>query len=132
MGRNSAGVKAGTNDGGGQYKGKISRVGSLVEMKDKAMYKATKEAISRYHAVMGVRQRNVKLTADEIKVIKQQLNGEIEVWNATDEQQKLLTGVIDKAEALMEETDAYDDLDNYMEGGLVAWFYDKYKAQEQA
>ena len=59
MGRNSAGVKAGTNDGGGQYKGKISRVGSLVEMKDKAMYKATKEAISRYHAVMGVRQRNV-------------------------------------------------------------------------
>ena len=61
MGRNSAGVKAGTNDGGGQYKGKISRVGSLVEMKDKAMYKATKEAISRYHAVMGVRQRNVKL-----------------------------------------------------------------------
>lgn len=61
MGRNSAGVKAGTNDGGGQYKGKISRVGSLVEMKDKAMYKATKEAISRYHAVMGVRQMNVKL-----------------------------------------------------------------------
>ena len=42
MGRNSAGVKAGTNDGGGQYKGKISRVGSLVEMKDKAKNKATK------------------------------------------------------------------------------------------
>lgn len=61
MGRNSAGVKAGTNDGSGQFKGKISNVGSLVEMKDKAMYKSTKEAISRYHAVMGVRQRNVKL-----------------------------------------------------------------------
>lgn len=75
--------------------------------------------------------KKIELTADEIKVIKQQLNGEIEVWNATDEQQKLLTGVIDKAEALMEETDAYDDLDNYMEGGLVAWFYDKYKAQEE-
>lgn len=53
------------------------------------------------------------------------------MWNATDEQQKLLTGVIDKAEALMDELDAYDDLDNYMEGGLVAWFYDKYKAQEE-
>lgn len=61
MGRNSAGVRAGTNDGSGQYKGKISNEGSLVEMKDKAMYKATKQAISRYHAVMGVRQRNVKL-----------------------------------------------------------------------
>ena len=61
MGRNSAGLKAGTNDGGGQYKGKVTNVGSLVEMKDKAMYKVTKEAISRYHTVMGVRQRNVKL-----------------------------------------------------------------------
>lgn len=30
-------------------------------MKDPAVYKATKEAISRYHAVMGVRQRTVKL-----------------------------------------------------------------------
>ena len=74
----------------------------------------------------------IELSAEEIKVINQQLNGEIEVWNATDEQQKKLTGVINKAEALMEEQDAYDDLDNYMEGGLIAWFYDKYKAQEQA
>lgn len=75
--------------------------------------------------------KKIELSADEIKVIKQQLNGEIEVWNATDEQQKLLTGVIDKAEALMDELDAYDDLTNYMEGGLIAWFYDKYKAQEE-
>lgn len=74
----------------------------------------------------------IELSAEEIKVINQQLNGEIEVWNVTDEQQKTLTGVINKAEALMEEQDAYDDLDNYMEGGLIAWFYDKYKAQEQA
>lgn len=74
----------------------------------------------------------IELSAEEIKVINQQLNGEIEVWNATDGQQKTLTGVINKAEALMEEQDAYDDLDNYMEGGLIAWFYDKYKAQEQA
>jgi len=39
----------------------------------------------------------IELTADEIKVIKQQLNGEIEVWNADDYQQKHLTSVIDKA-----------------------------------
>lgn len=71
----------------------------------------------------------IELSADEIKVIKQQLSGEIEVWHATDEQKKLLMGVIDKAHALMDELDAYDDLDNYMEGGLIAWFYDKYKAQ---
>ena len=73
--------------------------------------------------------KKIELSADEIKVIKQQLNGEIEVWHATDEQKELLMGVIDKADALMDELDAYDDLDHYMEGGLIAWFYDKYKAQ---
>ena len=73
--------------------------------------------------------KKIELSADEIKVIKQQLNGEIEVWHATDEQKELLMGVIDKADALMDELDAYDDLDNYMEAGLIAWFYDKYKAQ---
>lgn len=74
----------------------------------------------------------IELSADEIKVIKQQLNGEIELWSATEEQQKLLTSVIDKADALMEELDAYDDLDNYMEDGVIGWYYDKYKAQEKA
>lgn len=61
MGKTAGGVRAGTNDGSGQYKGKVSNVSSLVEMKDPVMYKATKQAISRYHAVMGVRQKNVKL-----------------------------------------------------------------------
>lgn len=60
MGRNSGSGK-GTNDGGGDYKGKITNVGPLVEMTDPQMYKATKQAISRYHAVLGVRQREVKL-----------------------------------------------------------------------
>lgn len=60
MGRNSGGTRGG-NDGGGMFTGKISNIGSLVEMKDPAMYKATKQAISRYHSVLGVRQREVKL-----------------------------------------------------------------------
>ena len=76
--------------------------------------------------------KKIELSADEIRVIKQQLNGEIELWSATEEQQKLLTSVIDKADALMEELDAYDDLDNYMEDGVIGWYYDKYKAQEKA
>lgn len=68
----------------------------------------------------------IELSQDEISVIKQQLNGEIEVWSATDEQQKLLTGVIEKAEALMDELDAYDDdFDD-----LVLWYWNKYKEQE--
>lgn len=70
--------------------------------------------------------KKIELSADEIKVIKQQLNGEIEVWNATEYQQKHLTSVIDKADALMGELNAYDELD----GNLILWFWNKYKAQE--
>lgn len=70
--------------------------------------------------------KKIELSADEIKVINQQLNGEIEVWNATDEQQKHLTSVIDKAEALLDELNAYDEL----EGDMILWLWNKYKAQE--
>ncbi len=70
--------------------------------------------------------KKIELSADEIKVIKQQLNGEIEVWNATDEQQKHLTSVIDKAEALLDELNAYDEL----EGDMILWLWNKYKDQE--
>lgn len=68
----------------------------------------------------------IELSADEIKVIKQQLNGEIEVWSATEEQQQLLTGVIDKADALVEELDAYEEMGDDM----ILWFWNKYKLQE--
>lgn len=66
----------------------------------------------------------IELTADEIKVIQQQLNGEIEVWNATDEQQKHLTSVIHKAEALDEEL-GYEEYTD-----MIAWFWGKYQEQE--
>lgn len=70
----------------------------------------------------------IVLSADEIKVIEQQLKGEIEVYSATEEQQRLLTGVVEKAENLLDELDAYEELEN--EGGdLVAWFYRKYQEQ---
>ena len=66
----------------------------------------------------------IELTAEEIQVIKQQLSGEIEVWNATNEQQKHLTSVIHKAEALDEALD-YEEYDD-----MIAWFWAKYQAQE--
>nr|UWI25184.1 MAG: glucose-regulated metallo-peptidase M90 [Bacteriophage sp.] len=61
MGRNSSGTRGGLQPGDSSYKGSISKVEGLVKMKDPQMYKDTKQAISRYHAVMGVRQKNVKL-----------------------------------------------------------------------
>lgn len=70
--------------------------------------------------------KKIELSADEIKTIKQQLNGEIEVWSATEEQQKHLTSVIDKAESLLDELDAYDEMGDDM----ILWFWNKYKTQE--
>ena len=70
--------------------------------------------------------KKIELSTDEIKAIKQQLNGEIEVWSATEEQQKHLTSVIDKAESLLDELDAYDEMGDDM----ILWFWNKYKAQE--
>lgn len=68
--------------------------------------------------------KKIELSVEEIKAIKQQLNGEIEVWNATEEQQKYLTSVIDKAEALDKEL-GYEDFDD-----MIQWFWDKYQAQQ--
>ena len=66
------------------------------------------------------------LSEKEIEVIKKQLSGKIEVHSATEEEQKLLMDVIDKAEALEEELDAYDESGD----DLIEWFYNKYKEQE--
>lgn len=68
----------------------------------------------------------IELTDAEIEVIKQQLNGEIEVFTATDEQRENLTKVIHKAEALLAELDAYDELD----GDMIKWFWNKYQEQK--
>ncbi len=61
MGRNSSGTRGGLQPGDATYKGSVGKPEPLVNMKDPALYKATKEAISRYHSVLGVRQKNVKL-----------------------------------------------------------------------
>lgn len=68
----------------------------------------------------------IVFSADEIRVIQQQLNGEIEVWSATDEQQKHLTSVIEKAEARLDEyPDDYDFGDD-----LIKWIWSEYQAQQ--
>lgn len=60
MGRNSSGTRGGLQPGDATFKGKIRNVEPLVNM-NKEIYRDTKSAISRYHAVMGVRQREVHL-----------------------------------------------------------------------
>lgn len=61
MGRQSSGTRGGLQPGDSSYKGKITKVESLVHIKERDVYRDVTAGISRYHAVMGVRQRNVKL-----------------------------------------------------------------------
>lgn len=69
----------------------------------------------------------IVLTEKEIEIIDLFLAEKVDIETvATDEQKELLMGVTDRAEALMEELDAYDELDD----NLIKWYYDKYKAQE--
>ena len=68
----------------------------------------------------------IELTEKEIEIIDLFLAEKVDIESvATDEQKELLMGVIDRAESLMDELNAYDELGD----NLVKWYYNKYKAQ---
>ena len=60
-GGGSRGGLGGLKPGDANFKGKITGVESLKNIQDPQVYKAVKEAIARYHSVLGVQQKNVKL-----------------------------------------------------------------------
>lgn len=47
--------------GDADFKGKVGKLESLSTIKDPQVYKEVTSAISRFHSVLGVRQRNVKV-----------------------------------------------------------------------
>ncbi|MBQ7774515.1 MAG: hypothetical protein IJ379_01210 [Lachnospiraceae bacterium] len=59
-------------------------------------------------------------------MLKQNVNGEFSPMVATEEEAEAMNSVIDKADKLMEELNAYEELDN----SLMEWFLNKYEAQE--
>lgn len=67
----------------------------------------------------------IELTALELEMLERNLRGEFFPPEQTDEENKAFANVIDKADKLMEELDAYDELGE----SLMQWFYDKYKSQ---
>lgn len=69
MGRNSSGVRGGFGDDL-SMKFKAKDVRSLSEIKHNDVYREVKSAISRYHSVLGVKQKNVKLAP-----MKENING---------------------------------------------------------
>ena len=72
-------------------------------------------------------EKKIILTEQQKSVIEKQLNGEFNPFNASEEENRALQQVVDAAEALMKELDAYDELDE----SLVAWYYNKYKEQNK-
>lgn len=77
---------------------------------------------------METKETRIELTPLELAMLKRDLAGEFFPTEQTDEENKALANVIEKADNLMEELDAYDELGD----SLMQWFYDKYQAQEQA
>lgn len=61
-GSNSRPPKSGgLRENDSNYKGKIGKTESLVSIKNPTVYKSVKEGISRFHSVLGVRQKDIKL-----------------------------------------------------------------------
>lgn len=67
------------------------------------------------------------LTKREIELIDDYFHGKIGL-GADEEVQKVFGGVISKAEALMHELNAYEEI-GY---SLILWFWNKYQAQQNA
>ncbi len=71
--------------------------------------------------------KKIELSKAEIETIELYERDEYFHDTMTEEQREIFGGVIDKAEALEEELDAYDESGD----DLIRWFYAKYKAQEE-
>lgn len=70
-------------------------------------------------------EKKIILTDEEKAVIEKQLKGELNTFFMEDREREIIDKVIDDANALMTELDAFDEMGD----DLVKWYYDKYKAQ---
>lgn len=72
-------------------------------------------------------KKRIELTELELRMLKANVNGEFFPPEATKEECVAMRSVITKADDLMEELDAYDELDS----NLMLWFLNKYNEQEK-
>lgn len=70
-------------------------------------------------------ENKIVLSEDEKNVIEKQLRGELNPFFMEERERELIDKVIDDADALMRELDAYDESGD----DLVEWYYNKYKQQ---
>ncbi|MDR2586381.1 MAG: hypothetical protein LBC84_09255 [Prevotellaceae bacterium] len=67
--------------GDSNFKGKVSNIRGLGTVKEEQVYKELKQGVSRYHVVMGVRQREVKVgdLANNVNGVHVTSNGKSEM-----------------------------------------------------
>ncbi len=71
--------------------------------------------------------KKIELTEREIEVIKMQLSGDLEMFTGQDEEMDVICVVIEKADELMHELEAYEESGD----DLVEWYWNKYQNQEK-
>lgn len=69
--------------------------------------------------------KKIELTNLQEQLIQKQLNGEYDPFLSSEEEKNAYNDVIDKAQDLCDELDAYDEIED-----LLPWFWEKYQAQE--
>lgn len=57
----TSGSNGGLPNGDSNYKGKVGKLEPLASIKNPKVYKTVKESISRFHSVLGVRQKGIKI-----------------------------------------------------------------------
>lgn len=70
----------------------------------------------------------IEITQEQMEVINDYLEGKIGMFTATEHQMKVMSGIIESATALLEELDAYDELDD--DSDTIKWYLAKYEAQK--
>lgn len=71
-------------------------------------------------------EKKIALDPLELKVLKMFIDHKYEPMAASEEESRAMDRVIDKADALMDELHADDELGN----SLMEWFWNKYRKQE--
>lgn len=70
--------------------------------------------------------KKIELTQLQQDLIQKQLRGEYDPFFATEEEKNAYNDVIDKAQELLDELDAYDEMED-----LLPWFWGKFQKQQE-
>ena len=71
--------------------------------------------------------KKIELTDLELRVLQQDVKGEFSDFDATEEELRAMVSMLNKADDLMRELDAYNELGD----SLILWYWNKYLAQQE-